>query len=112
MKGCAFHWFQAVMRKVTKLGLKTSNDQKKSVHLFVRKLLALPYLPSDHIKPAFKPATSDNSFSFSSHQSTHDLPDQHMVQQQSVDSVAMVCVSVYTYENNKANNKVPKLQEI
>jgi len=53
IKGCAFHWCQAVMRKVAKLGLKTAYDQKKSVHLFVRKLLALPYLPSDHMQPAF-----------------------------------------------------------
>ena len=41
------------MRKVAKLGLKTAYDQKKSVHIFVRKLLALPYLPSDHMQPAF-----------------------------------------------------------
>lgn len=53
IKGCAFHWCQAVMRKVAKLGLKTAYDQKKSMHLFVRKLLALVYLPSDHIQPAF-----------------------------------------------------------
>ncbi|CAC5364718.1 unnamed protein product [Mytilus coruscus] len=52
-KGCSFHWCQAVMRKVAKLGLKTAYDSKKSVHLFIRKLLALPYLPSDHIRPAF-----------------------------------------------------------
>ncbi|XP_076082107.1 uncharacterized protein LOC143052855 isoform X2 [Mytilus galloprovincialis] len=53
IKGCSFHWCQAVMRKVAKLGLKTAYDSKKSVHLFFRKLLALPYLPSDHIRPAF-----------------------------------------------------------
>ncbi|CAC5359897.1 unnamed protein product [Mytilus coruscus] len=41
------------MRKVAELGLKTAYDSKKSVHLFIRKLLALPYLPSDHIRPAF-----------------------------------------------------------
>ncbi|CAC5370087.1 unnamed protein product [Mytilus coruscus] len=44
---------QGIMRKVAKLGLKTAYDSKKSVHLFIRKLLALPYLPSDHIRPAF-----------------------------------------------------------
>ncbi|CAG2240451.1 unnamed protein product [Mytilus edulis] len=53
IKGCSFHWCQAVMRKVAMLGLKTAYDSKKSVHLFIRKLLALPYLPSDHIRPAF-----------------------------------------------------------
>jgi hypothetical protein len=53
IKGCAFHWGQAVMRKVANLGLKTSYNEKKGVHIFVRKLLALPYLPADHIRPAF-----------------------------------------------------------
>ena len=53
IKGCAFHWEQAVMRKVANLGLKTSYNEKKGVHFFVRKLLALPYLPADHIRPAF-----------------------------------------------------------
>jgi hypothetical protein len=53
IKGCVFHWGQAVMRKVANLGLKTSYNEKKGVHIFVRKLLALPYLPADHIRPAF-----------------------------------------------------------
>jgi hypothetical protein len=53
IKGCAFHWGQAVMRKVANLGLKTSYNEKKGVHFFVRKLLALSYLPADHIRPAF-----------------------------------------------------------
>ena len=39
IKGCAFHWGQAVMRKVANLGLKTSYNEKKGVHFFVRKLL-------------------------------------------------------------------------
>jgi hypothetical protein len=42
IKGCVFHWGQAVMRKVANLGLKTSYNEKKGVHIFVRKLLALP----------------------------------------------------------------------
>jgi hypothetical protein len=41
------------MWKVANLGLKTSYNEKKGVHIFVRKLPALPYLPADHIRPAF-----------------------------------------------------------
>lgn len=55
IKGCAFHWGQAATRAVANLRLKTSYNQKKCVHIFVRKLLALPYLPAlaDHIRLAF-----------------------------------------------------------
>ena len=54
IKGYAFHCRgQAVMRKVANLGLKTSYNEKEGVHIFVSKLLALPYLPADHIRPAF-----------------------------------------------------------
>jgi hypothetical protein len=41
------------MWKVANLGLKTSYNEKKGVHIFVRKLPALPYLPADRIRPAF-----------------------------------------------------------
>jgi len=53
IKGCVFHWDQAVMRKVAKLGLKAVYDQKPAIHIFIRKILALPFLPADHIRPAF-----------------------------------------------------------
>ena len=32
IKGCVFHWSQAVLRKVAKLGLKTAYDQKQSTN--------------------------------------------------------------------------------
>jgi hypothetical protein len=35
IKRCAFHWGQAVMRKVANLGLKTSYNEKKGDHIFV-----------------------------------------------------------------------------
>ena len=54
IKGCALHWGQAVMRKVANLGLKTTYDQKKAVHIYIRKVLSLPFLPADHIGPAFQ----------------------------------------------------------
>ena len=53
IKGCSFYWSQAVMRRVAKLGLKPTYDQKQTTHVFIRKILALPYLPADHIRPAF-----------------------------------------------------------
>jgi hypothetical protein len=39
IKRCAFHWGQAVMRKVANLGLKTSYNEKKDDHIFVMNLL-------------------------------------------------------------------------
>ena len=54
IKGCSFHWGQAVMRKVANLGLKTTYVQKKAVHIYIRKVLSLPFLPPDHIGPAFQ----------------------------------------------------------
>ena len=53
IKGCVFLWSQAVLRKVAKLGLKTAYDQKQSTRIFIRKILALPFLLSDYIRPAF-----------------------------------------------------------
>ena len=35
IKDCVFHWGQAVMRKVAKLGLKTAHDQKQAIHIFI-----------------------------------------------------------------------------
>ena len=52
IKGCAFHWGQAVMRKVANLGLRTTYLQRKTTYQLVRKLLAIPFLPADHIVPA------------------------------------------------------------
>ncbi|KAK3108659.1 hypothetical protein FSP39_012750 [Pinctada imbricata] len=53
IRGCSFHWGQAVMRKVANLGLKTTYNQRKTTYHSIRQLLSLPYLPADHIVPAF-----------------------------------------------------------
>ncbi|KAL5018704.1 hypothetical protein ScPMuIL_004426, partial [Solemya velum] len=53
IKGCSFHWGQAVMRKVSNLGLRTTFLQRKTTHHFIKKLLCLPYLPPTHIIPAY-----------------------------------------------------------
>ncbi|KAK3101191.1 hypothetical protein FSP39_001639 [Pinctada imbricata] len=51
--GCSFHWGQAVMRKVGSLGLRGTYNKRKMTHHFIRRVLSLRYLPSDHIVPAF-----------------------------------------------------------
>lgn len=54
IKGCVFHWTQAVYRKVLQLGLSTAYVQRRDKYEYIRKLLALPFLPSEHIVEAFK----------------------------------------------------------
>ncbi|KAJ8309738.1 hypothetical protein KUTeg_011603 [Tegillarca granosa] len=51
--GCAFHWGQAVWRHVQELGLQMDYSQRYGVFKFVRKLLALPFLPEEQIPVAF-----------------------------------------------------------
>ena len=53
VKGCVFHWTQRVYRKITTLGLSSAYMQKKDKYVFMRKLMALPFLPHEHILPAF-----------------------------------------------------------
>ena len=47
--GCAFHWGQAVWRKVQGLGLQQQFMQDDATYKYVRKLLVLPLLPAEHI---------------------------------------------------------------
>ncbi|XP_069109010.1 uncharacterized protein [Argopecten irradians] len=54
LKGCSFHWAQAVLRKVGNLGLRPTYDRREGVHQFVKQLLALPFLPAEQIEPAFR----------------------------------------------------------
>ncbi|XP_031553270.1 uncharacterized protein LOC116290391 [Actinia tenebrosa] len=46
--GCVFHWSQAVWRKVQELGLTLPYEND-----FIRKLLALPFLPATEIERVF-----------------------------------------------------------
>ena len=41
------------MRKVAEVGLKPTYEKREGVHLLIRKLLALPFLPGAHIHRAF-----------------------------------------------------------
>lgn len=51
--GCVFHWGQAVWRHVQNLGLATTYQRDQGTNSFIRKLLALPFLPASHIKDIF-----------------------------------------------------------
>ncbi|CAC5392288.1 unnamed protein product [Mytilus coruscus] len=53
IQGCAIHWSQAVFRKVQEHGLQTVYNQKDSVNTFLRQLMALPFLPPEHITDTF-----------------------------------------------------------
>ena len=59
IRGCVFHWGQAVMRKVANLGLKTTYQERQGLHVFIRKVLALPFRPSSHIEVAFDQTVQD-----------------------------------------------------
>ena len=54
VKGCAFHWTQAVWRKVQQLGLQTAYTDDKAINSYIRRLMALPFLPHETIKEMFE----------------------------------------------------------
>ena len=53
IRGCSFHWSQALWRKVQELGLVVAYNSVSAVHDYIRMLFALPYLPVDHIIRSF-----------------------------------------------------------
>ena len=53
IRGCVFHFAQAVLRKVGNLGLNPTYEKRAGVFLFVRKILGLPFLPPNDIQAAF-----------------------------------------------------------
>jgi hypothetical protein len=53
IQGCCFHWTQAVWRKVQELGLATSYMEDEGSNKYIRRLMALPFLPHEHIRPMF-----------------------------------------------------------
>ena len=50
---CSFHWVQAVWRKVQHVSLQTAYGEDADMHKIIKMLLALPFLPDEHIPPAF-----------------------------------------------------------
>ncbi|XP_033759180.1 uncharacterized protein LOC117341440 [Pecten maximus] len=53
IQGCAFHWSQAVFRKVQELGLQTAYNERGDVYDFIRQVMCLPFLPSEQIVETF-----------------------------------------------------------
>lgn len=53
LMGCVYHWKQAVWRKVQEVGLQKSYCERGDVYKLLSKLMALPYLPHEHIAEIF-----------------------------------------------------------
>ena len=54
IRGCAFHWTQAVKRKVQSIGLQGSYTNDVATHKIIRRIIALPFLPAEHISVMFQ----------------------------------------------------------
>ena len=54
IRGCYFHWTQAVFKHITENGLKDAYSSVETSRTFLRKVLSLPLLPSELIRRAFK----------------------------------------------------------
>ena len=52
-RGCAFHWSQAIWRHIQTSGLQPAYVARNDAYKFLRKVLALPFLPAAKIKPMF-----------------------------------------------------------
>ena len=52
--GCAFHWTQALWRKIQEMGLQVPYTSDDATHKFLRKVMALPFLPPNEIPSAFE----------------------------------------------------------
>ncbi|KAK3729886.1 hypothetical protein QZH41_005332 [Actinostola sp. cb2023] len=52
--GCAFHWMQAVWRKIQAHGLSTQYEKDNGTYEFLHKILALPFLPAEAIQPTWQ----------------------------------------------------------
>jgi hypothetical protein len=54
IQGCVFHWTQAIWRKVQGLGLSTAFHKDDATHKYIKRLMALPFLPHEHIAQMFE----------------------------------------------------------
>ena len=53
VKGCVFHWVQAVWRHIQGVGLQEAYNKDAGIHTFLRKLMALPFIPHEHVLRVF-----------------------------------------------------------
>ncbi|XP_064650934.1 uncharacterized protein LOC135502208 [Lineus longissimus] len=54
IRGCSFHWAQCIWRKIQEIGLAPAYLHDDVTHQLCKELLALPYLPHEHIRPLFE----------------------------------------------------------
>ena len=54
IQGCVFHWVQCVWRRVQNLGAQTTYVERTAVHSYIQKLMALPFLPHQHMRFALE----------------------------------------------------------
>ena len=59
LKGCAFHWSQAVWRKVQEYGLQQQYMKDTGTLMYIKRLIALPFLPAQHIPAVFNNLAQD-----------------------------------------------------
>lgn len=53
LHGCSFHFTQAIFRKVQSLGMQVQYQENVPVRKFIRKLMALCFLPHHHVASMF-----------------------------------------------------------
>ena len=54
LRGCSFHFSPSVYRRVQALGLHIAYQENETVKRYIRKLMALCYVPAAHIRPLFR----------------------------------------------------------
>ncbi len=54
LRGCLFHWNQAIYRKIQDLGLQAAYQKRQGTHKFCRTIMALPFLPQEWIPRIFE----------------------------------------------------------
>ena len=52
LRGSSFHWAQAFWRKLQHVGLQTAYSEDADMHKIIKMVLALPFFPAEHIRPA------------------------------------------------------------
>ncbi|XP_033126342.1 uncharacterized protein LOC117124280 isoform X3 [Anneissia japonica] len=58
LQGCVYHWTEAVYMQVVNLGLNLSYTISSPVFTHIKELLALPFLPAEHILTIFQEISS------------------------------------------------------
>src|SRR5271165_2659519 len=51
LRGCLFHWNQAIYRRIQDSGLQKGFHTKRGVNSFCKLIMALPFLPAEWIEP-------------------------------------------------------------